>query len=646
MKQLKYDRQNACRILDEADRTQEHQKPNIDKTKSHLNLYFGVKKGETFRERFLKKLNEKLNDPNDNTKQRKDLIVMDCISLTAPPEIKNDRQKCLEFFENAVDFQNKLTGTDNYICHAIHFDEATPHMHYYFIPVIKELKFAKDENGKKIIDKIEKSQDKNGKEKEKITYKKIATGKTKICNKESMNRQYLNTWHPLCQQYMNEHLPYQVSIETGITKKQGGNKDVSELRANTAMKEALVAKTVAEKATKEAELAKKELAEIKQLLISERKQNEITFKGSHNFRPKTLNHVFGEATVEVSKSNWSKLAKTFNAMSALCKTYKVLHIDELKQRLDSSNDKIKQLEESILEQEEQIALFKAKNNKLIQAIISNVKNLPLDIKNLDNKLSTIPTRQIRRPITFQTSQQKTKEEMEISRQQKEKERIKENPMVLTIYDMTCYINDMIANLPQNSDQLIKCNTLLLKLQGFQPDDILFSEQRIPTTSLQSKFFGSQTLQSLKSIIKGDEMYFLIEASNKQKMTYKAVRLGENIVNGKTAVYNISYGKKKEPTITKTEELAPLYRINNYKNAQTITKEYAKNEKEYMSNPNQRENYVRCIDLTRKLEKVANKMLDDGQPIRLNVHWNQDEYEETPKNEQERVEKELDYSWSL
>ena len=212
-------------------------------------------------------------------------------------------------------------------------------------------------------------------------------------------------------------------------------------------------------------------------------------------------------------------------------------------------------------------------------------------------------------------------------------------MVLTVCDMTCYINDMIANLPQNSDQLNKCNTLLLKLQGFQPDDILFSEKRIPTTSLQSKIFGSQTLQSLKSIIKGDEMYFFIDASNKQKTTYKAVRLGEKIVNGKTAVYNISYGKEKEPTITKTEELVPLYSINNYKHSQTITKEY-------MSNPSQRENYVRGIDLTRKLEKVANKMLDDGQPVRLNVHWDQNEYEETPKNEQERGEKELDYSWNL
>lgn len=79
---------------------------------------------------------------------------------------KNDIPKrVIEYFNESYNFLSEFVGKDNIIYSAIHFDEDTPHMHFYFIPVVNEVKrkvFKKDTNNNTIKKEIT---DKNGNKK-------------------------------------------------------------------------------------------------------------------------------------------------------------------------------------------------------------------------------------------------------------------------------------------------------------------------------------------------------------------------------------------------------------------------------------------------------------------------------------------------
>ena len=60
-------------------------------------------------------------------------------------------EKVLEFFKDSHEYLSNLVGKENVIYSAVHFDEDTPHMHFYFLPVVNEVKrkvFETDSNGK------------------------------------------------------------------------------------------------------------------------------------------------------------------------------------------------------------------------------------------------------------------------------------------------------------------------------------------------------------------------------------------------------------------------------------------------------------------------------------------------------------------
>ena len=69
------------------------------------------------------------------------------------PVIKSENdipEKVKQFFDDSYLFLEKLVGKENIVCAQIHYDEDTPHMHFYFLPVIDEVKrkvFEKDKDG-------------------------------------------------------------------------------------------------------------------------------------------------------------------------------------------------------------------------------------------------------------------------------------------------------------------------------------------------------------------------------------------------------------------------------------------------------------------------------------------------------------------
>lgn len=73
-------------------------------------------------------------------------------------KIKEDiPEKVLEYFDNSYRFMSNIVGKENVVYAGVHFDEDTPHMHFYFLPIVNQVKrkvFETDENGKRIAKQI------------------------------------------------------------------------------------------------------------------------------------------------------------------------------------------------------------------------------------------------------------------------------------------------------------------------------------------------------------------------------------------------------------------------------------------------------------------------------------------------------------
>ena len=69
------------------------------------------------------------------------------------PDIKDEKdipEKVKTFFKDSYNFLEDLIGKENIVYAEVHYDEDTPHMHFYFIPVVNEVKrkvFETDSKG-------------------------------------------------------------------------------------------------------------------------------------------------------------------------------------------------------------------------------------------------------------------------------------------------------------------------------------------------------------------------------------------------------------------------------------------------------------------------------------------------------------------
>ena len=79
------------------------------------------------------------------------------------PDIKSKDDipdKVKQFFDDSYKYLEDFVGKENIIYAAVHLDEDTPHMHFYFIPVVDKVRrkvFETDSNGvivkQEVIDK-------------------------------------------------------------------------------------------------------------------------------------------------------------------------------------------------------------------------------------------------------------------------------------------------------------------------------------------------------------------------------------------------------------------------------------------------------------------------------------------------------------
>lgn len=156
----------------------------IDITKSELNYNLAPVNNQI---EFIKKRCEEVKCLN-----RKDVNVMCSWVVTLPKSFPIEREK--EFFEQTYKFLEEKYRKENIISAYVHKDEITPHLHFAFVPVVKDKK----------------------------------TGLEKVSAYECLNRKELKAFHPALLKYLENYFKFEVEIMNGATKE--GNRTIAELK--------------------------------------------------------------------------------------------------------------------------------------------------------------------------------------------------------------------------------------------------------------------------------------------------------------------------------------------------------------------------------------------------------------------------------
>lgn len=128
---------------------------------------------------------------------RDDVKVMAGWIVTAPQDLAPERHN--DFFRATYDFLADRYGEKNVIQAIVHDDEGgQPHLHFCFIPVVEDKKH--DEG-------------------------------YKVCANEVLDRRELRNFHPDLQKYLDANMLEDAHVMTGVTRAQGGNRTVAQLKA-------------------------------------------------------------------------------------------------------------------------------------------------------------------------------------------------------------------------------------------------------------------------------------------------------------------------------------------------------------------------------------------------------------------------------
>lgn len=136
--------------------------------------------------------------------------------LTAPKDLPETEQA--DFLKASYEFMANRYGRENVISAYVHLDEASPHVHFAFIPVAVDKK----------------------------------RGGYKVSAKEVINKHELQVFHQELSKYLEKALGHSVGVLNGETK--GGNKTIAELKEKSARERA-------EKAEEQAKAAEVRLVE-------------------------------------------------------------------------------------------------------------------------------------------------------------------------------------------------------------------------------------------------------------------------------------------------------------------------------------------------------------------------------------------------
>lgn len=146
----KFKLNDAPRLLTHCSRTQKNPGSHIhqDRTQMNFNMASGRHTGLSDYE-FVK---DRVHQDNVRMLKRDDVKAVCSWAVTMPRSLcheeigpdgeefytPNDPKECREFFQYAYDFFKQKHGEANIISAHVHMDENVPHMHFTFVPVVKD----------------------------------------------------------------------------------------------------------------------------------------------------------------------------------------------------------------------------------------------------------------------------------------------------------------------------------------------------------------------------------------------------------------------------------------------------------------------------------------------------------------------------
>ena len=210
----------------------QHRNPDIDIERTHLNHIYKQTKNGMYGE--FKDICKKLNVSNaDNLK--KNATAFEGIVITSDKEYfenlgyvpgQEPPEKVKKFFDKSYDFAKQeigFKGTDNNILSAVvHYDETTPHLQLYYVPVVdswKDKVYQKDKNGK-VLKNENGSPIQARDNKGKIIYKDIENSEERRLNRTQFwqNKGGKNSYSLMQDRYYE-----QISKEYGLGRGEKGS---------------------------------------------------------------------------------------------------------------------------------------------------------------------------------------------------------------------------------------------------------------------------------------------------------------------------------------------------------------------------------------------------------------------------------------
>lgn len=314
------------------------------------------------------------------------------------PDIKTDEdipQKVKDFFNDSYNFLENLVGKDNVVYAQVHYDEDTPHLHFYFMPIVNEVKrkvFETDTNGNIIY---REGIDKKGNKKMYPVQKKDKNGKNIF---KTETGKFLN-----CDQFWKT-----LGGKTSYAKIQDDyNKYIKEKGYNLFRGNIGDNKHHKTKAEKEIEDLNEQISEMKIEFEKNKKLNEIELQTSKEISEFDTNEILNPIKRKIigykdediaNLIDYSKQMQKENSSNKNVIKKKDVLLEELTQKLgnlQSENNKlkdgraIKERDTKIYEQEQTISKQKTiikEKNSIIEKLESKVNELQETLTNFKAKM--------------------------------------------------------------------------------------------------------------------------------------------------------------------------------------------------------------------------------------------------------------------
>lgn len=314
------------------------------------------------------------------------------------PDIKSKEdipEKVMGFFNESYNFLEQLVGKDNVVYAEIHFDEDTPHLHFYFMPIVNVVKrkvFETDKDGNLIY---REEIDKKGNKKMYPVQKKDENGKNIFKTEEG---KFLN-----CDQFWKT-----LGGKTSYAKIQDDyNKFITEKGYNLYRGNIGDNKHHKTKAEKEIEDLNEQISEMKIEFEKNKRLNEIELQTTKEMSEIDSNEILNPTKRKIggykdndvnNLINYSKQIQKQNSNSKNVIRQKNVLIEELTQKIENiqtENSKlkdgraIKERDTKIYEQQQTISKQKSiikEKNTIIEKLESKVNEIQETFNNFKEKM--------------------------------------------------------------------------------------------------------------------------------------------------------------------------------------------------------------------------------------------------------------------